>query len=365
MNRYVVDTQAIVHNLAQIRRAAGGANIYAVLKGDAYGLGLLEMAQLHSENGVDRFAVTQTSEAEALRRGGFAREEILFLRSTSDRQELETLVDLGVVCTAGSEGAAMAIRAAAEARKTAANVHIEIDTGMGRTGFLPGDIEKIKSVYDLGPEVIVTGIYTHFHSAFCNKKATRSQYDLFMSVVKALQDDRFETGTVHAANSSALFRAPYAAADAVRVGSALLGRLSFRSRGNCGLLRVGHIETAIDSVRWLSAGSTIGYGAGCRLKKAARVAIVPVGYYHGFNVSQDQDLFRFRDGISGIMSHVRNIVLGRHLSVRIGGKEARVLGHVGMMHTAIDVTKLDCGVGSKVVMDAKPTMIKGLQLEYR
>ncbi len=121
----------------------------------------------------------------------------------------------------------------------------------------------------------------------------------------------------------------------------------------------------IDSVRWLSAGSTIGYGGGYKLKKAARVAIVPVGYYHGFNVSQNQDLFRIRDGIAGILSQARNIVLGKHLSVRVGGRDARVLGHIGMMHTAIDVTKLECGVGSKVTMEAKPTMIKGIEREFR
>ncbi len=365
MKCYVVDTEAVLNNLKMIRQKAGEARVYAVLKGNAYGLGLLDMARLLRQNGITDFAVTETSEAEALRRDGFAEEEILLLRSTSDRQELETLVELGIVCTAGSQDAALAIRAAAAEKGVAACVHIEVDTGMGRTGFLPSSIEEIMSVYELGPEVIVTGIYTHFHSAFCNRKTTRRQFDLFMSVVQALHSRGYETGIVHAANSSALLRCDYASLDAVRIGSALLGRLSFRAKNNCGLRRVGYIEATIDSIAWLPAGSNVGYGAGCKLKKASRVAIVPVGFYHGYNVSQEQDLFRFRESVRGCLSNIRNMLFARSLHVRVGNKEARVLGHIGMMHTAFDVTKIDCSVGTRVVLEAKPTMIKGLNRDYR
>ena len=182
-----------------------------------------------------------------------------------------------------------------------------------------------------------------------------------MSTVTALQNAGYETGCVHAANSSALMLYDWAVLDAVRVGSALLGRLSFRNK----LKKVGYIESTIDSVGWLSEGSTVGYGAGYKLKKAKKVAIIPVGYYHGFNVSQDQDLFRFRDGVRGCLSNIRNMLFPRSIKVTVAGKEVKVLGHIGMMHTAVDVTKVDCSTSSIAILQAKPTMIKGLDRHYK
>jgi len=364
MKRYVIDSAALLENLETVRRRAKGAKIYAVLKGNAYGLGIVNAAHILAKANVEAFAVTEASEAETLRREGFE-QEILIIRSTSNREDLRTFIRLGCVCTVGSSDAAIAIRAAAQELDMSACVHIEIDTGMGRTGFSPSALEDIKNVYNLGAEVVVTGIYTHFHSAFSNQKATRAQFDLFMSTVTALQNAGYETGCVHAANSSALMLYDWAVLDAVRVGSALLGRLSFRTKGDRALKKVGYIESTIDSVGWLSEGSTVGYGAGCKLKKAKKVAIIPVGYYHGFNVSQDQDLFRFRDGVRGCLSNIRNIIFPRSIKVTVNGKEVKVLGHIGMMHTAVDVTKVDCSTASIAVLQAKPTMIKGLERYYK
>ncbi len=364
MKCYVIDTAALANNIEVIRRRAGGARIYAVLKGDAYGTGIGEMSSFLVRSGIDSFAVTEPEEAEAIRRAGHESAEILLIRSTCDTEELRRALRAGAVCTAGSMASAQAIKAAADSLGVTAKVHIEIDTGMGRTGFLPDSIDEIKGVYAMGPGITVAGIYTHFHSAFCSDKDTMAQCERFKLVVKALREGGYDTGTVHAANSSALFRCDYANFDAVRVGSALLGRLAFSSPDNCGLKRVGYIESGIDSIGWLKAGGTVGYAAGYRLKKAARVAIVPVGYYHGFCANSEQDLFRFRDCVRGVISNVKNMIFPKRIYVTVGSQKARVLGHVGMMHTAVDVTHIDCSPESRVILDANPIMVKGMPRRF-
>jgi len=365
VNCYVIDREALVHNIEVIKERAGSAAVYGVLKGNAYGIDIVQMAKILADNGIDRFAVTEVGDAAALRNAGFEEEEILVIRSICNKKELEALLTMGAVCTAGSQAAALAIHSVAASLNVTAKVHIEIDTGMGRTGFLPGEFEEIKSVYALAPQLRVTGIYTHFHSAFSDSNSTKQQYERFTLVLDALKAGNYPLGTVHAANSSALFRCDYADFDAVRVGSALLGRLSFSAKNNCGLKKLGYIESELDSVRWLPAGSTLGYGAGHVLKKPAKVAIIPVGYYHGFNVSQNQDLFRFRDSLRNMLSAAKTMVFGKKLYVTVGEKKARVLGHVGMLHTAVDVTNIECAPGTKVKMEAKPLFIKDLKIEYR
>ena len=96
MKALVLEREAIRRNAAVIKEKAGAAAIYAVLTGDAHGAGLLEMAKLLREEGIGRFAVSEPSDAAALRKAGFVDEEILMLRSTTDREELEQLEQAGI-----------------------------------------------------------------------------------------------------------------------------------------------------------------------------------------------------------------------------------------------------------------------------
>ena len=126
MKRLVLEKDAIKKNLSVIKEKAGSAVIYAVLTGDAYGAGLVEMAKLIREEGIGRFAVSEPEEAEKLRKAGFVEEEILMLRSTTDREELEKLMDLNVICSIGSYEAGMALNGIAEGRATVVEAHIQV-----------------------------------------------------------------------------------------------------------------------------------------------------------------------------------------------------------------------------------------------
>ena len=114
MTRLVIETEKIIHNVRLIQEKAGGGQLIAVLKADAYGLGLLPMAGLLRDQGVRRFGVTEPRDAARLREAGFVEEEILMLRSTSLREDIQIIVDSLATAAVGSYDAAVALSGVAE-----------------------------------------------------------------------------------------------------------------------------------------------------------------------------------------------------------------------------------------------------------
>ena len=359
MKTYIVEKEAVLHNLELLKEQAAGTPIWAVLKGNGYGLGVRPMAELCLTADIRRFAVTELSEAQIIREL-CADAQILLLRPTTDPAELEQILDLDVIATIGSTEAAAALNALAGQRGAVAEVHVKIDTGMGRYGFLPEETEKILSVYRYQDQLAVSGIYTHFHSSFGKEAATMAQAEAFRQVVKAIEDAGIEPGTPHCCNSHAFLRWPDLHEGGVRLGSALLGRVTAKSK----LRRVGYCETTVDELRWLPKGHTCGYGAGWTAKKPTQIAVLPVGWYHGFTAEHGNDLFRFRDNLRMVLKGMKQMVFGKKLYVSIHGKKCPVLGHVGMLHTVCDVTNANCRLGDRVTVEINPTMVRGMEIRY-
>ena len=132
MNAYVVDRKALEQNIQVLREKAGDTPIYGVIKGNGYGLGLIPMAQVLREGGIDRFAVTGLEEVCALREAGFAEEEILMMRATCIPEELEVLLEQNATATVGSLECATTMDQVAERMGKPFLCHLKIDTGMGR-----------------------------------------------------------------------------------------------------------------------------------------------------------------------------------------------------------------------------------------
>ena len=137
MKTLVVEKSKIRANLETVKERAGKAQVIAVLKANAYGLGMREMAGLCREAGIRRFAVTDPIDAVHLRDWGFGEEEILVLRSTACEEEIRQILDAGATATVGSYDAALALNGLAESQGIVCDVHMKVDTGMGRYGFLP------------------------------------------------------------------------------------------------------------------------------------------------------------------------------------------------------------------------------------
>ena len=360
MKAYIVEKDAILHNLDYLLNKAGTTPIWAVLKGNGYGLGLVPMAELCLSKGIRRFAVTELEDAEVLRQMD-SDAQILLLRPVMEPTELKKLLELDVIATVGSTENAAALSSMAAQMDVVAEVHIKVDTGMGRYGFLPAETEKILNIYRHHEHLAVSGIYTHFHTAFGKAKVTARQAEQFQTVLRAIEGAGIETGAPHCCNSHAFLRFPEWKLGGVRLGSALLGRVRVRSN----LRRVGVCEATVDEVRWLPAGHTTGYGAGWRAKKPTRIAVVPVGWYHGFTNEYGHDIFRFRDCLRDMFGAMKRMIFGKKIYVNIGGKKCPVLGHVGMLHTVCDVTKAKCAVGDKVTLEISPTQVRGMEIIFR
>ena len=344
-----IDLTALRENYEYIRRTVGGP-VCAVVKADAYGHGDNVIARVLQEAGAAGFAVSSLGEGRHLRRGGITT-PILIL-GYADPTYAAVLAANDLITTCYSTEYAQALSAAAVKAGVRVKVHLKIDTGMGRYGFLPEEMEKITPVYHYMDTIHVTGIYTHLHSAFCDKKATKAQIESFNRVLAALREAGIEPGMAHILNSSGVLHFSGAAMDAVRVGSALLGRV----HGGHGLKHVGYCETQVEELKWLPKGHTTGYGAGWKAKRPTRVAILPVGWYNGFGCEMGNDLFRFRDCLRRI---------GKAYYVTINGKRCKVLGHIGMLHTAADVSGIQCSLGDMARVEINPLMQKGMDVEWR
>lgn len=143
MRKLIIEKAAVRANMAVIKERARGAALYGVLTGDGGGAGPDRAGPPDPGRGDQRFAVGTVEAGQAPAEAGFEDEEILMLRATVDREELERLVDLNVVCTISSVDTGLALNAVAENRSTVAEAHIQVDTGMGFGGFLVGEPEKI------------------------------------------------------------------------------------------------------------------------------------------------------------------------------------------------------------------------------
>ena len=350
MKKLVIDTKAVKSNLQTIKGRAGGSEIIADLSGNAYGLGLLETARIMRDGGIGTFAVSDPKDAAALRQAGFTDERIMMLRSTADESEIAELIDLGVICTVGSRAAAVAINGIAEAKGTVCEVQIKIDTGRGRYGFTPEEMEKVYSIYKYMANLAVVGVFSSFAASWRGTKLTEEQLILFRKVLAALTAQGFELGLTHICDSAALFNCDDCCLDAVRVGTALSGRIP--GKNIPGIIKVGYVSTGIEEVNWFQKGHRVD---NLVMKKPTKLAVLSVGYSHGFGVRRPEADFTLLDII-------RNRRKRKY--VRVNGQKARVVGSVGMMHTIIDVTNIDCTVGDVVQLDVDPICVKGLPIEY-
>ena len=359
MKAYIVEREAVAHNIVRLREWAGETPLWAVLKGDGYGLGAGPMAALCWENGIRRFAVTEPAEARAIRESVGEEGEILMLRATTDRVELQALMDMHVILTLGSREDAQVL---AELNRPC-RVHLKVDTGMGRYGFLPTEGEAVREALAAAPNVTVAGVYTHFHSAFLEEAITRRQFAQFVGFCDQLEAAGLSLGERHCCNTSAFLRFKDMHLNGARVGSGLLGRVAVKDP--LGLRRIGWAEAEIEELRPLPKGHTVGYGAATALKRDTRSAVIPIGYCHGFTLQRGRDVWRAQDCVRGILSNLKLLLKPSVPTVTVGGRPARTLGHVGMLHTCVDVTDLTCALGDPVRVEINPLMVKGLPVVYR
>ncbi len=351
MTVFEINKQDIIYNFNEISHRTH-ALVIPTLKANAYGLGAKAISELLRDTcGVTLFAVSRLEETYDICDGA----KILLLSCYHDAQSIKEIVDNNIICAVDSIGQAKRIaQYAAECQKIA-KIHLKIDTGFGRFGFKYNDISQIKSVFDV-ENIKVTGIFSHFSNAFCdNMQNTDLQLERFLSVCDTLTESGFNIGIRHIANSSAALKDHKYCLDAVRIGSALTGRVPFKT--NVSLKRVGRFYSTIADIRTLKRGQNLGYGNVYKLKHDARVAILCCGSADGVLIKKDYDLFRFID-IVRYGYHVFKMLFSNNMpTAKINGQTARFIGRSALTHTFIDVSSIDCKCGDKAELNISPLYI--------
>lgn len=362
MIRYVVEKSAVAENIARIRRQAGSAAVYAVVKADGYGLGCARLASLCAENGITRFAVTADEEAQTIVRAGISWEEILMLTPVEDARRIETLCRMGVTFTVSCSDDARALSRLWYLTGQRPRAHIKIDTGMGRRGFSPQRPEAIRALYTRFPEIVFTGIYSHLCCG-CDTRQAKRQYARFSKVLAAITEAGIDPGIRHLSASAGLFHHPELNLDAVRVGSALLGRIPEAAR--FGLRPTGRCYVPVEQVRELPRGATVGYGAGYKTHRPVLAATCPIGARNGFGLVRRAGRLSLRKRVRSLLRTLMTRLTGRGtLYATVHGTACPVLGTVGTETVVLDVSRAACKRGDEAVFDVNPLLLSHARVEF-
>jgi len=371
MNKLIVETDKLKKNIEIIKRLTD-AKIIAVVKGNGYGLGLLEFSSFLSENGINLFAVSDINDAVFLSQNGFE-ERVILLSPPYNEEEADLIISNKIICTIGSISSASRINNSAAKLNTVAKVHVKIDTGFGRFGFLAdgnnsnfinndsgfndnndggfNNIEEACSFLNALSNIEIAGTYTHLSFSFSRKpEHIKVQYDKFQKAVELMKAKGLNTGMLHICNSSAFLRFPQMHMDAVRIGSAFLGRIPLEN--SYGLQRIGYLKSHIVEVRKLPPGHNVGYANTYTTKRTTTIGIIPVGYRHGFGVEKSRDTFRFIDILRYIYNDIKSF--NKKICVKVNGSYAPVIGRISMYHTIVDLTNINAKTGDEVIFDINP-----------
>lgn len=359
MKALVVEKNNLKHNLKTIKEIINNnkknTKIIAVVKGNGYGLGLVEYVKFLVDNGINFFAVATVEEAIKLRKGGIT-QDILMMSSTAVREDIEILIENNIILSIGSMEVGLAVEEIAQKKNQQVRAHLKIDTGFGRYGFIYKEKEKMVEIIKTWKNIKIEGTFSHFSIAFFgNGKESREQFNRFMQCINLLKENKINTGMLHICNSSALLRFPDMYLDAVRVGSALLGRLSIPN--TWGFKKVGYLKSNIAEIKTIPPGYNIGYSNSYITKRETKIAIVPCGYADGFNVKVDRDMFRPIDKLRYIVRDIKDALKKQRLYVTINGEKCEILGRLGMFHVSVDVTTINVKINDEVKFDVSPMFV--------
>ena len=314
-NRRIVDLSAIKSNMKQIRAAVPeGIKVLAVVKADGYGHGAVETAHAAIAGGADMLAVAAVSEGIQLREAGITAPVLVLGAVTSC--DAENGVKYGLIQTVCSEEMVQICEKAAAAQKKQTEVHLKVDTGMGRIGIRSvEERDRIIRTLKTCSHVQLAGVFTHFSDADGDEdgiRYTHMQYERFLKLIEPLPQGIIR----HCCNSAAIHRFPGMALDMVRAGISLYGYPPVP--GEYGLKPCMSWKATISYVKELETDAYVSYGRTYRSTHPIRTATITCGYADGYH----------RAG-------------GEKGYVLIHGKKAKILGRICMDQMIADISGID------------------------
>ena len=326
--RMEVNLANVKANFLAVRRHVGpGPEIFGVIKADAYGHGVHQVCKSLSEAGCRRFAVAIPDEAFELREGGVTA-PILVLGPTPARSAAEYVrQDVTATITDLSFARVLSGEAVRQGRKMP--VHVKVDTGMSRIGFLPREIPAVLDELQTLPGLFLEGMYTHFATADERRlDFTEYQFSGLKEALAAAEARGVPIPFRHACNSAGILACPDKYLDGVRPGVILYGMYpSAECVRSIDLLPTFEVKTEVALVKELSRGNGVGYGLKYMTRGEERLAVLPVGYADGYSRA-----------------------LSMKVDVLIGGKRVPHAGNICMDQMMVNVTGMDVKVGDEVVL---------------
>lgn len=314
--RLEIDLGAIEGNYRAIEgRIAGRAQIAAVVKANAYGHGLTEVAGRLVTAGASSLAVSNASEAEELRDSGLASIPIIVMGGSTE-DELRLAARIGASPAIYGIDDLRALNREAARVGCSVGAQLKIDTGMSRLGVMPGPaLTELMDEWRSCPGVRMEGVFTHFAAADTDPDFTMRQNEIFMESVRLIRSYR-HSPAVHAAASSGIALGPAVWHDMVRAGIALYGG---SVRDKFPELKPAQRLTARPTrIEWIQPGDTVGYGRTYTAEARTRVMTLPVGYGDGYKR-----------------------ILGNRAQALVRGTRVGVIGRVCMDQMALDVTRVE------------------------
>jgi alanine racemase len=322
-----IDLDALVENLRTIRRSlANGVAVLLTVKADAYGHGAVQVAHA-GDAWVDWYGVATLDEALELRKAE-VRKPILILSPVIE-EEIPGVVDNGFAVTVPSLEFARQIAAYAGGKNVATEVHVEIDTGMGRTGFFAGEAEGLVAAISRLPGLKLGGVFTHYPTSDTDPEFTREQVRRFLAVIERLRSAGVKIPLIHSANSAALASVPETHMQMVRPGLVAYGHTPAGAEQRLKVRPVMSWKSRLVQVRRIPQGTPVSYGRTYATARDTLMGVVPVGYGHGYPYR---------------LSNAGRMV--------VGGKLVPVIGRVTMDMTMVDVTDVSPApsIGDEVVL---------------
>ena len=326
-----VHTGIIQDNVALIAQRVAPAQVWAVVKANAYGHGSIPVAQAAIAGGATGLCVALVDEGVALRRAGIMVPILLLSEQPIELAEL--IVGYHLTPTISSTRAAAALAAAANAADRTIDVHIKVDTGMHRAGVQPRELVMLAKFVDSFEALNIQGVYTHFAVADDPAHgANATQLSLFEAAVAELAKVGINPPIVHAANSAATLSNAQTIFTMVRLGIAMYGlRPGPGVADLCeGLSPAMAVIARVSAVRWIEAGDAVSYGLRRPVESSTLIATVPLGY---------------ADGVPRALG-------ATDVEVLLNGVRRRFAGTITM-----DQLMLDCGTDSAVQVGDEVVLI--------
>lgn len=313
-----IDLDAIYQNAAAAKSLLKpGTRLMAVIKADGYGHGAVPLAEVLDPL-ADAYGVAIVEEGIELRQAGITK-PILILGYTPESQYIPML-EYDIMATIYTKEMAHALAKTARQMGKQAKVHIKLDTGMSRIGFLPNEesLQEIKQIAEM-PGLQIEGCFTHFaRMDETDKTRAKEQFRRFLDFSAQIEAAGIPLPMKHASNSAGMIEMPEVNLDMVRDGICLYGLYPSEevTKSRLPLIPAMQWKSKVSYVKTLPAGVEIGYGGTYTTHRMTKLATIPVGYADGYPRS-----------------------LSNRGSVLIHGQKAPVLGRVCMDQFMVDVTE--------------------------